>query len=54
MDDDSATEMESHHPLSSLHSAHHSDALLNETKKRIGNHHQVRQDDVLLIFALEI
>lgn len=43
MDDDSATEMDSNHPLPAHHQ-HHLDVNLNDSKKRTNNNHQVWKD----------
>ncbi len=44
MEDESATEMDSNHPIQShqqTHHQHHLDITLNDSKKRTNNHNQV-------------
>jgi hypothetical protein len=44
MEDESGTEMDSNHPLSSHHQTHHQhhlDVTLNDSKKRTNNHNSV-------------
>lgn len=57
MDDDSATEMDSNHPLSGHHQTHHPHHLdvssLNDAKKRPNNHHQVTTKIILDVLVRE-